>query len=169
MSNLSSICQKQQKGYILLTTLVLMIMVTVLALTQVSLNSSQTRVAANATDSEISFEKTEGAVNEALNNIIKGTYNTENFLRNNNGFYLFDQNAAPIWKTINWSSSAAVINSFQGNTSTQAGYIIEQLPSVIQPGQNMKSPTHVYRITGRAVDASGNSSVLLQSTVQIQR
>nr|WP_241480459.1 pilus assembly protein PilX [Legionella norrlandica] len=106
----------KQNGYILITTLILMIMLTVLALAQVSQNTTQTRVATNATDSEISFEKTEGAINEAINRIINSTYNPQSFLGSNNGLYIFDQNAAPLWKTINWSSSSAVINSFQGNT-----------------------------------------------------
>lgn len=70
---------------------------------------------------------------------------------------------------MNWSSSSSVISSFQGYSNSQAGYIIEQLPSIIQPGQNIKSPTYVYRITARSLGASGNTSVMLQSTVQIQQ
>ena len=56
-----SLNRRAQKGYILLMTLILLVMLTVLALAAVSLNSTQTRIAANATDTEISFEKTEGA------------------------------------------------------------------------------------------------------------
>jgi type IV pilus assembly protein PilX len=166
MNNPSSI---KQKGYILITTLVLMSMLTVMALTQASHNITQTRIATNATDSEISFEKTEGALNEAVNNILNATYTTQSFLNDTNGLYLFNSTEAPAWKTVNWSSNSAVINSFQGGSGSQASYIIEQLPSVIQPGQNMKSPTHVYRITAHSTDASGNSSVLLQSTIQLQQ
>ena len=169
MNNLSSITQRTQQGYVLLMTLVLLILLTILALTQVALNSSQSRIAANATDSEVSFEKTEGAINEATNYLINGTYSSTNFLRNNNGLYLFDPNVSLLWKTINWSSSASVINSFQGGTGTQATYIIEQLPSVVLPGQNMKVPTHVYRVTAHSIGASGNTSVLIQSTLQIQQ
>ncbi|KTD35374.1 Tfp pilus assembly protein PilX [Legionella moravica] len=169
MNTLSSLTQLKQKGYILITTLVLMSMLTMMALTQSSHNTSQTRVATNATDSEISFEKTEGALNEAVNKLLNSTYTPQSFLNNTNGLYVFDSSAAPIWKTVNWSSSAAVINSFQGSSGTQSSYIIEQLPSVIQPGQNMKSPTRIYRITARSVGANGTSSVLIQSTIQIQQ
>ncbi|MBL7480398.1 pilus assembly PilX family protein [Legionella bononiensis] len=169
MNTLSSLTQLKQKGYILITTLVLMSMLTMMGLTQSSHNTTQTRVATNATDSEISFEKTEGALNEAVNKILNATYTTQNFLNNTNGLYLFDSSTTPIWKTVNWSSSSAVINSFQGGSGTQSSYIIEQLPSVIQPGQNMKSPTHVYRITARSVGSNGTSSVLIQSTIQLQQ
>jgi type IV pilus assembly protein PilX len=157
-----------QKGYVFLMTLIFLIILTVLAMTQISLNSTQTRVAANATDTEISFEKAEGALNEAINYLINGTYAAHDFLQNTNGLYLFAPNAAPAWTTVDWSSSDAVIRSFQGNTSSQASYIIERLPSVTRPGQNMKIPTYIYRITARSVNASGNTAILLQSTIQIQ-
>lgn len=168
MNNLAALTQRTQQGFVLIITLVLIIILTVLALTQISLNTTQTRIAANATESEVGFEKTEGAVNEAINLILNGTYNPTNFILNGNGLYLLDHNASSLWKTVNWSSSTATINSFQGDTSSQAKYIIEKLPSVIQPGQNMKSPTHIYRITARSVGASGNNSVVLQSTLKVQ-
>ncbi|MFI4918518.1 MAG: pilus assembly protein PilX [Legionellales bacterium] len=159
---------KMQRGYVLLITLVMLIVLTLLALTEAVLNTTQTRVAANATDSEVSFEKTEAALNEAIDYLFNGTYASANFLQNNNGLYIFNVNASPLWTTINWSGPA-VINSFAGGTGSQASYIIEQLPSVIQPGQNMQTPTNIYRITARSVGANGNSSILIQTTVQIQQ
>lgn len=159
----------QQKGFILITTLVLLGMLTILGVSQISINSTQTKVAANATDSEISFEKTEGAMNEAVRKMINRTYSYDSFQNNANGLYLFNQNVAPAWQTINWDSSGAVITSFAGMSGLQAKYIIEQLPSVVKPGQNMKTSTRIYRITARAVGQNGSSSVLLQSTVQIQK
>jgi type IV pilus assembly protein PilX len=158
-----------QKGYVLLMTMILLIILTILAMTDVSLNSTQTRIAANATDTEISLEKTEGALNEAINKLINGTYNATEFLQGNNGLYVLNPDNPPLWTTVDWSNSAAVIHSFQGVSGSQASYIIEQLPSVIQPGQNIKTPTYVYRITARSVGASGNTAVVLQSTVQIQQ
>jgi type IV pilus assembly protein PilX len=163
------VLQVQQKGFILITTLVLIVVLTVLAVTEISVNNTQTRLATNATDSEISFEKAEGALNEAINQVMNHSYNAESFLRNTNGLYLFDKNATPAWQTINWDSNNTSINSFQGNSHSQASYIIEQLPSVVQPGQNMKALTRVYRITTRSVGENGHSSLLLQSTVQIQQ
>lgn len=169
MINLSSMPHIKQKGYILITTLVLMIMITAMALTQISLNTTQTRVAANAQDSTMSFEKAEGAINEAVNKLVNSTYTNANFLQNNNGFYILDpNNSSATWQTINWSGSTEVIHSFQGTYGAQADYIIEQLPSVVQPGQNMKTATRVYRVTARSVGASGNTSIIIQTTVQIQ-
>jgi type IV pilus assembly protein PilX len=171
MNHLPPISQSKQSGFVMLTTLIFMIMLTVLALTQVSLNTSQTRVAANQTDTEITFEKTEGAINQAINNLNNGTYLPINFLNNNNGLYMFNPNAAPLWTTINWSSAGAVINSFQGSSGPQASYIIEKLPTVSLRGQSAntsQNPTNFYRITARSLGASGNSAVVIQTTLQVQ-
>lgn len=159
---------KKQTGYILLLTMILLTMITVLALANVSLNTTQTRIAANATDTEMSLEKTEGALNEAINKLMNGTYTAANFLQNNSGLYILDVDNPPTWTTIKWSDSASVINSFQGDTNSQASYIIEKLPSVSTPGQSMNKVTNVYRITARSVGANG-SVIMLQNTLQIQQ
>lgn len=167
--NYSSLPQYKQEGYILLMSLILLTLLTILAISGVVINTSQTQVATNVTETEVSFEKAEGAINQALNLLINGTYSAPNFVLNSSGLYLLNPSNTPLWNTVNWSSSTAVINSFQGYSGSQASFIIEQLPSVVKPGQSMKTPTHVYRITARAVGASGNSSIMLQSTLQIQQ
>lgn len=161
--------RKTEQGFILITSLVLLMMLTVLGVAQISINSTQTQVATNVTDTETSFEKTEGAVNEAINQMLDHAYTASNFSSNTNGLYLFNQSTTPIWQTVNWESGGAVIRSFSGLNGLQASYIIEQLPSVVQPGQSMRALTRIYRITGRSVGQTGNSSVLIQSTVQIQQ
>ena len=168
MNSLSSFKAFKNRGFILITTLILLIMLSILGMTEVSVNTTQTQIATNSTDSEISFEKTEGTMNEAINKMLSNAYDSSVFLQNSNGLYLYNQSATPLWQTIDWTSSAA-IHSFSGLSGLQANYIIEQLPSVVKPGQNMKATTYVYRITGKAVGQNGSSSVLLQSTLQIQQ
>ena len=159
---------KKQQGSVLIITLLLMLMLTLLAITQVSLNSTQTRIASNTADTQIAFQTTEGALNEATNNLFAGNYAASDFLTNTKGLYLFNANQAPLWITIDWGNSNAVIPSFQGSSKTQADFIIELLPSIVKSGQNIAFPTQVYRITARAVGPSGGSAVILQTTVQIQ-
>lgn len=168
MNTLAKPLTTNQKGFILITTLVLLVMITIIGMAQISMNSTQTKVTANTTDIEINYEKTEGALNEAINKLIKQEYDNEDFANNTNGLYLCNSNAAPTWKTLNWDSAASVIPSFQGLSGKQASYIVVQLPSVAQPGQNMKTLTRIYRVTSRSVAQSGLSSVMLQNTVQIQ-
>lgn len=165
---ITSSLQVSQIGSVLILTLIVMLMLTVMAVAEVSLNSTQTRIATNTTDAQVAFQTAEGALNDAKNNLLAGHYAATSFLANANGFYLFNANNAPLWTTVNWTNANAVVMSFQGGSRTQAAFFIELLPSVVQAGQNAGLPTQVYRITARAVGASGNSPVILQSTIQIQ-
>jgi len=159
---------KSSEGSVLIVTLLLMTMLTVIAISQISFNHTQTHIATNSADVQVAFHTAEGALNEATNNLLAGTYLPSAFLSNANGLYLPDLSTTPLWSTINWNSTSAVIKSFQGKSNAQAAYMVEQLPSVVRPGQNMNSPTSVYRITARGVGASGNTIVTLQSTMQLQ-
>lgn len=158
-----------ESGSVLIITLLLMLMLTIMAVAQVSFNGTQTHIATNSADEQIAFHTAEGALNEATNNILANTYAPLGFLSNQNGLYLFDATTEPIWTKIDWSSGSSAIKSFQGKSNTQAAFVIEQLPSVIKPGQNMNMPTQVYRITARAVGATNNTAVMLQSTEQLQQ
>jgi len=158
-----------EKGSVLIITLLLMVMLMIITVAQISQNSTHTHIAANSADAQIAFQTAEGALNEATNNLIAGNFASSEFLSNSNGLYLFDANNAPIWTTVDWSNSSAVIRSYQGRSHAQAAYMIEQLPSVIRPGQSASQPAQVYRITVRAIGASGESPVILQSTEQLQQ
>jgi len=158
----------KQTGSVLIITLLLLLMLSVMAIAQMNFNTTQTHIATNTADAQVAFQTAEGALNQATTNLIAGAYPSSSFLSNTNGLYLFNPNNAPLWSTIDWASGNAVIFSFQGNSNARAAYIIEQLPSVVLPGQNASNPAEVYRITARAVGASGGTSVILQSTEQIQ-
>ena len=157
------------RGSVLIITLLLMLMLTIMAIAQVSFNTTQTHIATNTADAQVAFQTAEGALNEATNNLLAGNFAAINFLSNEKGLYLFNPNNAPVWSTVDWTNANAVVMSFQGKSHAQAAYMIEQLPSVVQPGQNANAPAQVYRITSHAVGASDNSSVILQNTVQIQQ
>jgi type IV pilus assembly protein PilX len=161
--------QFNQQGSVLILTLLLLVMLTVVAVTQVNFNRTQTHIATNTADSQVAFQTAEGALNEATNNLIAGNFTTTSFLSNANGLYYFNQNNAPMWANVDWTSSNAIILSFKGQSSARGAYMIEQLPSVILPGQNANSPAQVFRITAHGAGASGSSPITLQSTLQLQQ
>lgn len=156
-----------QRGSSLIITMVLLIVLTVIAIRETSFNSTLTRIATNSSDALVAMSTTEGALNYATNSVINGNYSIANFIGNANGLYLFNPANTPIWRTINWSSTGSVIQSYQGDSSVTASYIIEQLPSITAPGQSTKRPTSVYRITVRGVGTSGTAPIILQSIVQV--
>ncbi|HCA89059.1 MAG: pilus assembly protein PilX [Legionellaceae bacterium] len=156
----------KHRGSTLIITLVLMLILTILAVRETSFNSMLTRVATNAGDALVSFETTEAALYQGVNQVISGKYNLNDFLANSRGFYTLKPNDAPLWTTINWASNAA-IQAYQSSASVKAAYIIEQLPSVTPPGQAMSKPSFVYRVTARGVGVSGGAAILLQSTLVV--
>jgi type IV pilus assembly protein PilX len=158
-----------QRGVVLFTTMMLLVMLTILALAAYALNTTQTRVATNSADSMVAYQTAEGTLAQAESALLADTYADSSFAANSNGLYVFDPSAAPVWKDASiWSSANAVLPGFQGGSSAPAAYLIERLPSVSKPGSNMRTQTRVYRITARAVGKSGGSAVILQSTVSVQ-
>ncbi len=155
------------RGVVLPTTALLLLVITVLALGAISLNSTQTKIAANTADAQLAFQIAEGTLNKVQRDVIAGNYQPAGFTAGNPGLYIFDPSVAPLWTSVDWSGSA-VLQGFQGAAGPAATFFIEMLPSFIAPGANFKQPTQVFRITTRAVGPSGGSPVILQSTVQIQ-
>lgn len=155
-----------QQGFILISTIILILVLTILAITQMSFNGILTRMATNSADALVAFETAEGALNQAVNAILTTTPGTSSFMANANGLYLYKASSSPVWASANWSDSSA-IQSYQGNSSKAASYIIEQLPSVVLPGQSMNKPSAIYRVTAKAVGASGGSPVILQALVRV--
>jgi type IV pilus assembly protein PilX len=152
----------RNRGGILITTLILLVMLTILSLTMMSLNITQTRIATNSADAQESYQTAEGALNQAAANLQAGNYSLADFSANANGLYIFSSNSAPIWTTVNWANAAGSIQCTSCGVSGTAAYVIEYLPPVLVPGSGTKK---AYRITARAVGVSGLSPVILQANV----
>jgi len=162
---------RPQRGVVLIATAVLLVILTIISLAGVSMISTQTRVATNSADVQVAYQTAEGALNAAQNALIAGSIDPRLFLNNTAGYYTLDPSSAPVWANAQlWlpANAGKVAQGFQGGSAAKALYVIEQLPSVIKPGQDMKRPTQVYRVTARATGSSGNAPVVLQSTVQLQ-
>lgn len=154
----------KQTGFVLITALILVVILTVLALAGEVLNSTQTRIAANTASQQTTFQAAEGALNQAQTNLYTGLYTQSTFLANANGLYTYNQNSVPLWTTVNWNSGSVIVSAWGGlPTGVKAAFIIEMMPSVNLPG----GPSNVYRITAYATQSSGGSPIMLQSMVLI--
>jgi type IV pilus assembly protein PilX len=157
---------------VLVITAILLVLLTILALAAVSMNTTQTRIATNSADSQVAYQTAEAALNQAQAKLLAGSYTA--FAGNTAGLYTASTATTPVWLGQNnnsdwWSSAAnAIQGTFAGGSTAAGAYVIELLPTVTKPGQNVDAPTQVYRITARGVGASGTSPVVLQSTVQVQ-
>lgn len=157
-----------QHGFVLITALMLVVILTLLALAGESLTSTQTRIAANSASQQATFQAAEGALSQAQAALLGGLY-AGNFNSNTGGLYTYNPAVAPIWNAANfWSlGSAAVTASTWGTlpTGVNAAYIIEKFPSVSGPGNS----NGVYRITAEASQASGGAPVILQGMIEISQ
>ena len=157
------ISRTTQRGSVLITTLILLIMLTVLGLAMISLNSTQTRIATNSSDAQQAYQTAEGALNQAANNLLAGNYTQAGFIANTNGLYAFDTSITPRWQSVDWTNNVQVGQCAPAcGMGNNAAFIIEYMPPVNVPGVGVRQ---VYRVTARALGVSGKSPVVLQSTV----
>lgn len=160
---------QMQHGFVLITALMMIVILTLLALAGESLTSTQTRIAANSASQQATFQAAEGALSQAQAALLGGLYATGNFYSNAGGLYTYNPSVAPIWNAANfWSpGSAAVTVSTWGAlpTGVNAAYIIEKFP----PVSGLGTTNLVYRITAEASQASGGAPVMLQSIIEISQ
>jgi len=164
--------RNSQQGFVLVTAIILVLLITILALSMVSLNSTQTRIATNAADSQVAFQTAEAALHQAEDSLISGSISIPSPCGSISvaGVYCAPSaTSTPLWASVNWTSTtAAVQTGFTGSSSRQGAYIIEQLPVTTTPigcTQNVGNKVSWFRITARAVGASGQSPVMLQSVI----
>ncbi|MGH8191068.1 MAG: pilus assembly PilX family protein [Rhodanobacteraceae bacterium] len=167
----------RQHGVALLVGLVLLIVLSITALVAMQLVANQNRVAGNAWGSDMGRATGEGALGYAETQLLSGTV-LEDFASDTNGAYTFNSIDVPQWaqpaSTFAWTGSnvlggASVFNNSSYTKST-ATVIIEQLPSVVRPGDpactgyGACNLTKVFRVTAKAVGPDGKLPVMLQDT-----
>lgn len=163
---------KTQKGFVLVTAMVFLLVLALFGLVIFSQEARQKSMSHATGDALTSFETADGAINEAEGHLLSNQYN--NFVGNTAGQYVYNPESVkdPLWQTISWSDGSSVITgSFKGESSLAPKYIIEQLPSVVVPGQSLSNQQYgtgaplvkVYRITARATGKSANTSTTVHS------
>ncbi|HET7369532.1 MAG TPA: pilus assembly protein [Gammaproteobacteria bacterium] len=164
---------RREKGVVLVISLIMLLVLTLLGLAATRNTSLQQSMARNLRDHQRAFEAAEAALRDAQNYVAIAALPV---FDNTNGLYQLPAVGDPSWwRTVDWSADASNTESvpYSGtlpNLNTQPRYIIEQLPPVAAPGQDLSQdqygkvpPVQVYRITARGVAGDGAGQVLLQS------
>ena len=161
------------KGSVLIVTILLLLSLTIIGLSTVALNTTQTRIATNSADQQIAFQTAEGALADAQQAILVGietnTLNVSSFQDtppSSTGLYVTKEKNAPLWTTVDWTANSAR-QSFKGKSAQPSAYIVELLPPFHVKGTSQKQHTLAFRISAKAVGASGASPVILQTVFQI--
>lgn len=180
-----------QRGAVLITALIFLVILTLLGTTGVMNNALQERMAGNARNRDLAFQAAEHALKAADTWMMTGNNSgpqTKTGLKavldpNGDGNYA-DQtpndgirpsgethsNDGAYWQSANWLTD---VRSPPGaNLSyvlSQPRYVVERLPS----GQDCDTvtagnqPCDYYRITARGVGGTGEAAVILQTLYQV--
>jgi type IV pilus assembly protein PilX len=173
----------KQRGVILFVALILLVILSLLGVTAARMQTTEERMARNEDNRQMGAQAAEAALRNAEAGIAGGNFN--GFANNTQGQYtLFAPNGDWLTGTsaISWTNPAQVISytaailtgpplSALPPAAQAPNYIIEQLPAVALPGDNIAcsgygcpTPTvTVYRVTANGTGADQSTSTLLQS------
>lgn len=165
---------KKNKGYVLISGLILLLIITVIALSGTSNSILQEKSAGGLQDKQIAFQNAETALRVAENYVYLNVSAASLFAVGCNAGLCITNPANPVWETINFETDNAKFITLTGNNviskaSKQPRYIIELLDEVpAVAGESIKVTTskvsaNAYRITTVAYGNSPGTRVMLQS------
>lgn len=172
----------RQEGMALIISLVLLTILTIGVMATARSISVSTRLATNVQTQNIAIQTADGTAKNAQGLIAQGAIAPTGYSGNANGQYVFNPQNPPVWAPspwlatpLNWSSATQAKQSSFGTLPAKIGaFVVEQLPPVIQKGENAGSSvygtsrgqTSVYRVTARAVGPDGNRVATIQTIVR---
>ena len=161
--------RKNQQGFILLTVLAFMIVLTVIVLSTVNVSGSDEKIARNSRDKDIAFAAAEAAVRDA-EIYISGGYQFPYSPNNNpisypNQLTLPDQSDFFNAGDANYAYTSQIGNITQSpliaGVSAQPRYLID-IVRVATPNSICNNAPFVFRITAQGEGRSANTRATLQ-------
>lgn len=157
--------KKQEEGFILVSGLILLLIITLMALYGTANSITQEKVAGGMQDAQAALQNAESALRIAENYVYANLDTTSAFTGTCTAGLCIPSTTNPVWNTIAWDTNTAntiqvPANTFAGVTQ-QPKYIVELLDSVPPPpGESAKTASGkgmgtAFRIT---VVAWGNRS-----------
>lgn len=160
---------KKQNGIALVVSLIMLLLMTLLAVSSMRTTILEEKMAGNFKDRNSAFQASESALRAG-----------ENYLRTTMVLPTFDGSTAGLyqpttlgtisrWDQVNWSNAGEVV-AYVGlpGVATQPNYIIEELQPIAELGGSLEVgaalENRFYRVTAQGVGATANAVVQLQST-----
>lgn len=164
--------KKQEKGFVLVVGLVILLIMTLLTLYGTSNSLIQEKISGNTQDQNMAFQTAEQALRTAEEYIFENINTTSNFNINCNGGLCLPNVNTPVWEKIDWETNNDNILTI-GNTINgvykQPKFIIELLDNApLTPGETIKNTNNsikglTYRVTVLAWGSRSGSKVMIQS------
>jgi len=149
----------RQRGVVLFTSLVLLVILTLVAVMLSRLQTVEERISQNDQDHQVAIQAAEATLRFAEVGLYNGTYAA--FSTNGGGMYTWQIGTPDAYRTYNLSSPAAQFLPYGGPalpSSQNPEFLIEKMPAVALPGTSLSQqqygsptpPVMVFRITAYA-------------------
>lgn len=159
-----------QRGVALFVSLILLLVLTLIAVSSMQSNVLEERMAGNMRDQDLAFQAAEAALRDG--EAFLQTPILPSFDGTNGNYMPVDPSAgeAPLWEKVDWSD-ASKVHTYNGpslsGVASKPEYVVEEMPSTASGG-SLASDTpgihEMYRVTARAEGGSKTAVVILQST-----
>ena len=160
-----------QRGVVLFTSLVLLVILTLVGVMLSRLQTVEERISRNDQDHQLAVQAAEATLRFAEVGLYNGTYT--NFANNTAGLYTWQSGTTAAYLTHNLSSPNAQMLPYNGPALPITGvpvFLIESLPPAAMPGTTLSSqqygaptpPVRVFRITAYSFGGDNNATATLQ-------
>jgi type IV pilus assembly protein PilX len=169
----------QQRGIVIIVSLVILVTITIIAVTSMSTSGLEERMAANYRDREVAFQSAEAALRAGEREVATGISNAAFDLTCTNGLCKgydcgVDTACTKYWLDASIWEDADTYRTYTASFSDLAApgkYIIEYLGHIPESPRETTGVTgdpRMYRITAVGTGTSPHSRVMLQSTYRIE-
>jgi len=149
----------RQRGVVLFTSLVLLVILTLVAVMLSRLQTVEERISQNDQDHQVAIQAAEATLRFAEVGLYNGTYAA--FSTNSGGMYTWQSGTPDAFRTYNLASPAAQFLTYGGPAlpvPSNPEFLIEKMPAVALPGTSLSQqqygsptpPVMVFRITAYA-------------------
>lgn len=166
----------RQGGMVLVVSLIILVIVTLIAITSLRVTILEERMAGNTRDRQLAFEAAEYALREAQNVLSAPVLPQFTSSGGSTGGYYIGLNTNPsgngdisYWSTThNWTANSVAAANVAGILAgqVQPRYVIEEFPAISCDGYSKKwpppPPRNVYRVTARGTGRTADAVVILQ-------
>ena len=163
----------KQSGAVLFVGLMMLLIMSLIAVTSMQGSTLEVRMAGNTRDSLVALQTAEAALKAGEELLNAGGLSLADF-DNDGSDALYDNTDDELWKNINWqdSDSQRYMAFNPSNVATEPRFIIQHISETqVAPkllvegyGQGQAGQTiQLFRVTARGTGGSDNTEVILQS------
>ena len=164
---------KNECGAVLFVGLMMLLVMSLIAITSMQGATLEERMAGNTRDSVVALQSAEAALRAGEALLDAGALNLIDF-DNDGSDALYDNSDPELWQNISWqdSDSSRYMAFNPGNVTTEPRFIIQRIsetqvaPRLIAQGYGegeAERTVQLFRVTARGTGGSDNTEVILQS------